>query len=247
MPAVKPVLNISAYLFVSLDDVDTLRERLHAQARLQGLRGPVLLAPEGINLFLAGDPSAVRGWVEWLKQDPRFSPLTPKESRSEQVPFGKLLVKVKPEIIRMNHPLVRPGDQRAPAVSAHTVARWLDQGCDDDGRPVVMLDTRNAFEVETGRFQGAIHWNLSKFSDFPQAALRQRDELAGKTVVSYCTGGIRCEKAALFMADAGIQHVLQLDGGILKYFEEVGHAHFDGACFVFDERRALDTSLQAAT
>lgn len=245
MAVVKPVLNISAYLFVALDDVDALRERLHAQACKRGLRGTVLLAPEGINLFLAGTPEAVRSWVIELRQDSRLQALAPKESWSEQVPFGKLLVKVKPEIIRMNHPTVRPAEQRAPAVSAVTVGRWLNQGCDDEGRPVVMLDTRNGFEVEAGRFRGAVHWNLSKFSEFPEAALRQRGELVGKTVVSYCTGGIRCEKAALFMADAGIDHVLQLEGGILKYFEEVGGAHFEGNCFVFDDRRALDPSLQA--
>jgi UPF0176 protein len=159
------------------------------------------------------------------------------------VPFGKLLVKVKREIIRMNHPTIRPQAGRAPSVDAQTLARWLDAGVDDTGREVVTLDTRNAFEVDQGRFQGAHDWRIAKFSEFPQALLAHRAELEGKTVVSYCTGGIRCEKAALLMQDAGMSNVWQLDGGILKYFEETGGAHFDGDCFVFDEREALNDTL----
>jgi UPF0176 protein len=143
----------------------------------------------------------------------------------------------------MNHPTIRPDAGRAPAVDAKTLARWLDAGRDDDGRPVVTLDTRNAFEVGYGRFHNAIDWNIAKFTDFPAQVQAHRSELQGKRVVSYCTGGIRCEKAAIYMAEAGIEHVVQLDGGILKYFEEVGGAHFDGDCFVFDEREALDPAL----
>ncbi len=239
----KPVLNISAYLFVPLTDTLTLRESIRSQATNLSLKGTVLLAEEGINLFLAGDAEAVRGFLCWLQGDARFAALAPKESWSGAQPFGKLLVKVKPEIIRMNHPAVRPADQRAPAVDARTLARWLDAGHDDDGRPVVTLDTRNEFEIGHGRFRDAIDWHISKFSEFPDRVMTHRDELRGKRVVSYCTGGIRCEKAAIFMADAGIEHVVQLDGGILKYFEDVGSRHFDGNCFVFDEREALDPTL----
>ena len=241
-----PVLNISAYRFVVLDDVEALRADIHKQATSRELKGTVLLAEEGINLFLAGPPTAVRDFVAWLRRDERFASLEVKESPSANVPFGKLLVKVKREIIRMNHPAIRPQAERAPAVSAQTLARWLDQGHDDDGREVVTLDTRNAFEVDAGRFRGAIDWRIDKFSDFPAAVLAHRDELRGKTVVSYCTGGIRCEKAALFMADAGIDHVMQLDGGILKYFEETGGAHYDGHCFVFDARREVASDLRPA-
>jgi UPF0176 protein len=129
-------------------------------------------------------------------------------------------------------------------VNAKTLARWLDAGHDDDGRPVVTLDTRNSFEIDHGRFHNAIDWHITKFSDFPAQVRAHKDTLSGKRVVSYCTGGIRCEKAAIYMAEAGIEHVVQLDGGILKYFEDVGGRHFDGDCFVFDEREALDPSLQ---
>jgi UPF0176 protein len=244
MPGVKNILNISAYLFVHLGDTAALCESIQSQAQQRALRGTVLLAEEGINLFLAGPPDEVRGFVDWLRQDPRFMALEPKESWSATAPFRKLLVKVKREIIRMNCPTIRPQSHRAPAVDAPTLARWLDQGVDDQGRRVVMLDTRNAFEVEHGRFDGAIEWNLEKFSDFPAAVQNHKQQLQGKTVVSYCTGGIRCEKAALYMADAGIDNVLQLDGGILKYFELQGSKHFTGTCFVFDERREVDAQLR---
>jgi UPF0176 protein len=241
---VKAILNISAYLFVPLTDTLALRESIRSQAAGLGLKGTVLLAEEGINLFLAGAPDPLRAFVAWLREDARFVALEPKESWSDAVPFGKLLVKVKREIIRMNHPTIRPSAGRAAAVDAQTLARWLDAGQDDEGRPVVTLDTRNEFEIGHGRFHDAIDWHISKFSEFPAQVLAHRDELRGKRVVSYCTGGIRCEKAAIFMAEAGIDHVVQLDGGILKYFEEVGGRHFDGDCFVFDEREALDPALQ---
>jgi UPF0176 protein len=154
-------------------------------------------------------------------------------------------VKVKREIIRMNMPAIRPVAQRAPAVDAPTLARWLQAGHCDDGRPVVMLDTRNGFEVDAGAFDGAVDWRLDKFSDFPAALDAHKDDFAGKTVVSYCTGGIRCEKAALVMQQAGIEHVHQLDGGILTYFEQTdGAPGWRGGCFVFDERVALDPALQ---
>jgi UPF0176 protein len=240
---VNDILNISAYKFVPLPDAPALRDRLHEQAMALGLKGTVLLAEEGINLFLAGTEGAVRGFVAALRRDERLADLAPKESWSGQVPFRKLLVKVKREIIRMNHPTIRPAAGRAPAVSAATVKRWLDQGHDDTGRPVVTLDTRNAFEVDHGTFEGAIDWRIGKFSDFPAALQAHQAELEGKTVVSFCTGGIRCEKAAILMRQAGLAQVYQLEGGILKYFEEAGGAHFRGGCFVFDEREALGSDL----
>ena len=244
VPAMRlPVLNAAAYRFVSLADTALVRKRLFGHALALGLKGTVLLADEGINLCIAGPTVAVREWLAALQADTRFADLAAKESFSADVPFRNLVVKVKREIIRMNHPTIRPEAGRAPAVDAATLARWLDAGVDDTGRPVVMLDTRNAFEVDAGRFRGALDWRIGKFSEFPEAALAHRNDLRGKTVVSYCTGGIRCEKAALFMAESGAENVLQLDGGILRYLEEVGGRHFDGSCFVFDERETLDDAL----
>ena len=209
------------------------------------LKGTILLAEEGINLFLAGPADAVHGFVAQLHTDARFADIAPKESWSDVQPFKKMLVKVKGEIIRMNRPAIRPADGRAPAVPAATLKRWLDQGHDDNGRPVVTLDTRNDFEVDQGTFEGAIDWRITKFTEFPHALLENKAELEGKTVVSFCTGGIRCEKAAILMREVGLEHVYQLEGGILKYFEETDGAHYQGGCFVFDERRAVGADLSA--
>lgn len=245
MPGVKAILNISCYKFVTLNNCAVLREHLLTVASASGLKGTILLAEEGINLFMAGPPEGMRAFVEALRADARFADLTPKESWSDTLPFKHLRVKVKREIIRMNRPMIRPDAvARAPAVAPRVLARWLAQGHDDEGQPVVTLDTRNAFEVDVGHFEGAIDWRLSKFSDFPEAVRAHRDALVGKTVVSYCTGGIRCEKAALYLHQAGLSSIYQLDGGILKYFETVGQLHWQGECFVFDERVALDTDLQ---
>jgi len=244
---VKPVANVSAYRFVELNDAELLRDRLFTQAAALGLLGTVILAREGINLMLAGAHAPLRDWTGALRRDPRFADVELKFSDSEALPFRRLVVKVKREIIRMNQPTIQPQRQRAPSVDAPTLARWLSAGHDDSGREVVMLDTRNGFEVDHGRFTGALDWRLHSFSDFPQALAARRAELEGKTVVSYCTGGIRCEKAALWMQREGVANVVQLDGGILKYFECNGTAHFDGHCFVFDERIGLDGALASMT
>lgn len=240
------VLNISAYLFTRIDDPHALREALRTRAVDAGLRGTVILAEEGINLFLAGAPESVRGFVAELCTDERFAGLTTKESWSSSQPFRKLLVKVKREIIRMDRPAIRPSGGRAPAVAPETLRRWLDQGSDDDGREVVLLDTRNAFEVDYGSFRDAVDWRIERFTQFPDAAAAAAPTLAGKTVVSYCTGGIRCEKAAIHLRELGVA-AYQLDGGILGYFERVGGAHWNGECFVFDEREALTPDLQPRT
>ena len=239
------VLNISSYKFVNLPDATALRETLLARAQALQLKGTILLAEEGINLFLAGPAEDVRAFVSQLQQDSRFADIAPKESWSDTQPFKKMLVKVKGEIIRMNHPTIKPADGRAPSVAPATVKRWLDQGHDDIGRPVVTLDTRNDFEVDAGTFNGAIDWRITKFTEFPQALLDHKAELQDKTVVSFCTGGIRCEKAAILMREVGLEHVYQIEGGILKYFEETDGSHYTGSCFVFDERRAVAADLSA--
>ena len=240
---VPDILNISCYKFVPLPDADSLRDTLAQRAKALDLKGTVLLAEEGINFFLAAPAQAIYTFVDALREDPRFADLNPKESWSETVPFRKMLVKVKREIIRMDHPTIRPAAGRAPSVAPATLRRWLEQGHDDEGREVITLDTRNDYEVDEGAFRGTVDWRLTKFTEFPPALRANKQSLADKTVVSYCTGGIRCEKAAILMRDEGLEHVYQLEGGILKYFEETDGAFYDGGCFVFDERRAVDADL----
>jgi UPF0176 protein len=144
----------------------------------------------------------------------------------------------------MRMPLIKPELGRAPSVAPKTLKRWLDQGHDDDGVPVVMMETRNAFEVDVGTFDKTLDYRIDKFSEFPEVVAKHKDELQGKTVVTFCTGGIRCEKAAIHMQNIGYERVYQLDGGILKYFEEVGGDHYTGDCFVFDYRTALNPKLE---
>ena len=167
------ILNISCYKFVALPDAPQLRDRLAARASALALKGTILLAEEGINFFLAGPAEAVRGFVDELRADARLADLAPKESWSDTVPFRKMLVKVKNEIIRMNHPTIRPAAGRAPSVDPATLRRWLDQGHDDEGREVVTLDTRNAFEVAMGSFEGAIDPQLARFGEFKDFVMQK--------------------------------------------------------------------------
>jgi UPF0176 protein len=237
------ILNLAAYLFTPIDDPDALAARLRERAKAGALRGTVLVAPEGINLFLAGEPGAVDAFVDTLRADPRFAAIEVKRSRSATQPFARLKVKRKREIIAFRREAA-PARGRAPSLAPEHLARWIEAGRDDDGRRLVLLDTRNREEVAHGTFAGALTLPIDNFVDLPAAMESQRASLADATVVSFCTGGIRCEKAALWMQANGFERVWQLDGGILGYFERVGGHGYDGACFVFDERIALDPALR---
>jgi UPF0176 protein len=244
MQSTPPYVNIAAYKFITFDDTADKRPEFLALCNRLHLKGTILLSPEGINLFVAGVRAAIDEFLAWLRSDPRFTDLQVKESHSEAQPFKHMLVKLKPEIITMKHPLIQPEKGRAPALEASSLKRWLDQGHDDAGKPVVMLDTRNAFEVDVGTFDNTVDYRIGKFSEFPDVIAQHKDEFSGKTVVTFCTGGIRCEKAAIHMQNIGFDSVYQLEGGILKYFEEVGGEHYTGDCFVFDHRTALNPKLE---
>ena len=238
------VLNIAAYHFTAITDPEVVAIELRARAEAGELRGTVLVAEEGINLFLAGAESAIRIFLDQLRADPRFADLVVKESRSQAQPFARLKVKRKREIIAFRREGTAPLERRAPAVAPEVLARWIEQGHDDAGRRLVLLDTRNREEVGYGTFANALTLPIDNFTDLPEALTPHRTALADATVVSFCTGGIRCEKAALWLQADGMDNVLQLDGGILGYFEQVGGFGYEGHCFVFDERVALDPALK---
>ena len=234
----KTILNIAAYKFVNLDHLPARRDHLKSHCTGLQLKGTILLAPEGINLFLAGANENIAALKAELYADSAFRDIQYKDSISENQPFRKLLIKIKKEIIPFGVPQINPGKMPAERLSARTLKAWLDEG-----RDIVLLDTRNVFEVKHGTFKHAQDFGINQFRDFPEATVRADQSLKEKTIVTFCTGGIRCEKAAPYLLQQGFKNVFQLDGGILKYFEECGNAHFEGECFVFDERVALDADL----
>ena len=244
MSAAPAFVNIAAYKFITFDNTEEMRPQYQALCKELELKGTILLTPEGINMFLSGTRANIDTYLAWLRSDVRFADIDVKESLSEEQSHKRMLVKIKKEIITMRMPLIKPELGRAPAVAPATLKRWLDQGHDDKGKPVVMVDTRNAFEVDVGTFDNTIDYRIEKFTEFPEVIAANKDALADKTVVTFCTGGIRCEKAAIHMQNIGYDSVYQLEGGILKYFEDVGGAHYTGDCFVFDYRTALNPKLE---
>ena len=235
------VLNLSAYRFTpfAAEDLVPLRDRLRVLTRELDLRGTILLSTEGINFFVAGPRAATDVLLAELRALPGLADLTPKESPSDERPFNRMLVKIKKEIIAFGVEGIDPARDPAPRLDPHTLKQWLDEG-----RPVTLLDTRNDYEIRLGTFAGAVVPGIDHFRDFPAAVRHLPESLKSTPVVTFCTGGIRCEKAAPLLRREGFSEVYQLDGGILKYFELCGGDHYTGECFVFDRRVGVDSSLQ---
>jgi len=209
-----------------------------------GVLGTVLLAEEGINVALAGSTQEISDAVAALDADTRFSGLWLKKSLSDSIPFSKLKVRIRHEIIAFDG--ANAGDLQlhrpeAPAIAPETVCQWID-----DDKDFTLLDTRNTYEIESGTFDSAEHLNIAHFRDFQTAvneALANGTLRRDKPVVTFCTGGIRCEKAAPWMIEQGFSEVHQIEGGILNYFECTGGKHWQGECFVFDDRVEVDKQL----
>lgn len=234
-----PILNIAAYKFVRLTGLPDLQAKLRTFSQERGLKGTILLSTEGINLFMAGDRPAVEALIALVRSLPGLAELEVKESTSARQPFEHLFVKLKREIIAFGVEGIDPCDHTSRRVSARVLKQWLDEG-----RAITLLDTRNNYEIEVGTFANALAINVDDFRAFPQATRLLPETLKKQTIVTFCTGGIRCEKAAPFLEREGFEDVYQLDGGILKYFEECGGAHYNGECFVFDERVAVGPALE---
>lgn len=232
------VTNISTYRFAELTGLKDLREELINDCKAWDLKGTILLSTEGINLFVAGAAESIDKLLQKLRSIPGLEALQPKVSISDKQPFNRMLVRIKKEIISFGVESIRPANYTSPKIAATELKRWLDEG-----RPVTLLDTRNDYEVKLGTFKGAIIPNINTFREFPAAVRELPAELKDQPVVMFCTGGIRCEKAGPFMEQEGFNNIYQLDGGILKYFEECGGEHYDGECFVFDQRVGVDPGL----
>lgn len=231
------ILNISSYKFVSLkpENLVEWRQCLKTNALANCLKGTILLSTEGINLFLAGLPDNIQNFKNYLATFSEFSNLTYRETCSDAQPFKRMLVRIKKEIITMGQVAIQPEHQPAPYIEPQILLDWYTQD-----KKMLVLDTRNQYEVECGSFKGAHHLNLKNFRSFPQALEQLPEEVKELPIVTFCTGGIRCEKAALWLLKQGFKEVYQLRGGILNYFEQCHGEFFQGQCFVFDERNALE-------
>jgi UPF0176 protein len=232
------IVNIAAYRFLPLTELRSLRARLQVLCKGASLKGTILLSHEGINLFVAGAAHGIEQLLFELRSWHGLEDLQPKFSETDHQPFRRMLVRLKKEIIAFGVEGIDPARRTSPKLSAKDLKQWLDEG-----RPITLLDTRNDYEVKLGTFRNALPIGIDHFRDFPQAVARLAPELKKQPIVMFCTGGIRCEKAGPYMEREGFESVFQLDGGILKYFEEVGGEHYDGECFVFDQRVGLDPSL----
>ena len=220
------IVNIAAYQFADLTGLVVLRDELRELTARQKLRGTILLSAEGINIFVAGERAGIDLLLNRVRQIPGLADLKVKESFSDKIPFSRMLVKIKKEIIAFGVDGIDPRRYSSRRLPAAELKQWLDEG-----RPVTLLDTRNNFEVETGTFENAIAIGVDDFRDFPVAVEQLPDHLKDQPIVTFCTGGIRCEKAAPYLERQGFTNVYQLDGGILKYFQDCGGAHYNGDCF----------------
>ena len=237
--AVSAVTNISTYRFAELTGLKELRDELISVCKAWALKGTILLSTEGINLFVAGEAKSIELLLVKLRAINGLEGLEPKVSVSDKQPFNRMLVRIKREIISFGMESIRPANYTSPKISASELKRWLDEG-----RPITLLDTRNDYEVKLGTFKDALVPHINTFREFPDAVRKLPESLKDQPVVMFCTGGIRCEKAGPFMEQEGFRQIYQLDGGILKYFEECGGEHYDGECFVFDQRVGVDPGLR---
>ncbi|MEB3293922.1 MAG: rhodanese-related sulfurtransferase [Synechococcales bacterium] len=220
------------YKFVALPDCQAIQAALLPYCQQQGIKGTILLAQEGINGTISGNRLSVDAVLAWLQRDARLADLSVKESYTAQPPFDRLKVKIKPEIVTLGKPEINPADRVGTYVEPQD---WNDLLADPE---VVVIDTRNEFEVSTGSFPGAIDPHLQSFRQFPDYVQTQLHPTQHKKIAMFCTGGIRCEKASAYLLEQGFEQVYHLKGGILKYLEEVPAAksQWQGECFVFDQR-----------
>lgn len=225
------ILNIAGYKFIALSDLNELKNSLQKIGILHSLKGTILLSEEGININLSGFATEMQAFLAYLQADMRFADIKFHEMYSNAFTFQRLKIKLKKEIITLKQSEADVLKKRAPSIAPDVLKQWLDEN-----RNITLLDTRNDFEVAYGTFNNATNLDLQQFSELP-SAINEIDR--HKPIVMFCTGGIRCEKAALYMMNQGFSEVYQLDGGILGYFAKVGGEHYSGSCFVFDERVAV--------
>ena len=237
MPETETYVNIAGYRFIDLPDRDELRTPFTEVCLELELKGTVLLSPNGINFFVAGTHEAIEEYVSFLEEDERFQGISLHISYSEYQPFKRMLVRLKNEIISLGMDEIKPAERKGQYIQPKEFKKWLDEG-----KEVMILDTRNDYELRVGTFENAIDLDIKSFREFPQATKKLKQDKT-TPVVMFCTGGIRCEKASVVMENHGWENVYQIKGGILGYFKECGGAHWNGDCFVFDKRVSVNPEL----
>lgn len=235
-----PVVVCAMYKFVTLENYQELRQPLLTTMETHDVRGTLLLAQEGINGTVAGSRKGIDALMAWLAKDERLANIVCKESFDESMPFYRTKVKLKKEIVTMGIEGIDPKQVVGTYVKPQD---WNALISDPD---VVLVDTRNDYEVQIGTFKGAVNPDTETFREFPQYVKENMDPTKQKKVAMFCTGGIRCEKSTAYMKEQGFDEVYHLEGGILKYLEDVPKEDtmWEGECFVFDNRVAVNHDLE---
>ena len=231
----QPIAIAAFYKFVDVVDAETLRARMLALCETHGMRGTVLIAPEGINGTVSGTPDAMRHLLAWLRADPRFADLETKDATADAHPFKRMKIKLKPEIITF----AQPGEPTIdPVHGTGTYVQPADWNALITDPSVLVIDTRNSFEVASGTFKGALDPQTKSFGEFPDFAKTELDPARHTKIAMFCTGGIRCEKASAYLLSKGFPEIYHLKGGILNYLEKIPakDSLWQGECVVFDER-----------
>ncbi len=248
------ITNIAGYQFAHIDDVDAVYEHAHSICKQTHIKGNIFISPEGINLGLASTQNDIDYFLQNLANLCGLDNLLLNTTYSDFIPFKRLLIKIRSELVPTkplpsDHPSsasdkkllneLDPEGKKAEYISNDELKQWLDEG-----KEITLLDMRNTFEVDLGSFENATHLDMRNFRDIIQLQEKFNNIPKDKPLVTFCTGGIRCEKGADIMAQNGFDQVYQLEGGIIKYIEKHKDSHWRGECFVFDDRVCLDTNLE---
>ena len=232
------ISNITGYKFIAITDRKSLQEKILKHSNKLSLKGTVLISEKGLNFSIAGENEAIQDFIRFLRSDKRFTEIDIKTTYNEYQPFRKMLVRIKKEIISMGIDEIDPSTFTGEKITPKELQDKLNNNED-----IVLLDTRNEYEVRLGTFEDAVDLNLDSFRDFPNKIMSLDPKMKNKEIVMFCTGGVRCEKASALMLKNGFKNVKQIDGGVIKYFEDTGGSYWNGDCFVFDDRVALDKNL----
>jgi len=233
------VTHIAGYRFVPVEDTAATLLEIEGFSRGLGILGTIFLASEGINISVAGNMLAILSFRQRLDQTAQFRDIKFHETYCQKVPYHKLNFKTKKELVPLGVETIQAGESQHQYLSPQKLKQWLDEGRDFN-----LIDMRNTFEYDIGSFATAQHLNLKKFKTLKQRQQEMSQLDKDKPMVTFCTGGIRCEKAGPYMENQGFKQVYQLEGGIIEYLRQTGGTHWQGNCFVFDERITIDSQLR---